>query len=227
MLYLDGMKIAPIAKQLGVSRQTLTVWKKEGFPIEITGGKTWEEFREFDRAETMQVYQAKAAERATESSLEFFETAKKDVMALFEVARGRLMDGEGVLNFSDVDKLLNVYIRLDNQAADRVLWMQDIMRKLFSVVVGRVKDERIVLQIRSDLMGLAAGEQRKMGSLPGQSELPTPAEMVMGEKVTDESENSDRQLIIPRDHSSHPDQPPSLQPPNPLTVSPTEKLRDA
>ena len=183
MLYLDDVSISKIATQMGISRQTLTTWKSDGFPIEITGGKTWEEFKEFERSRAMQLSQTRAAERAAESSLQFFETAKKDVMELFEQARTRLMAGEGNLNFSDIDKLLNVYIRLDNQAADRVLWMQDIMRKLFSVVVGRVKDERIVLQIRSDLMGLAAGETRKMGSIPGQGELPTPAEMVLGEKV--------------------------------------------
>lgn len=208
MLYLDNGKIAPIAKVLTCSRQTLTSWAREGLPIEITGGKTWKEFRETERTRAMQLSQSRAAERATESSLEFFESAKADVKELFDNLRERLMSGEGEPNFSDVERLLNVFVRLDNQAADRVLWMQDVLRKVFQIVVGRVTDERLLLQIRGDLMGIGASETRKLGSIPGQNELPTPAEMV----TLDSSDLASteiattkiaKSLITPSEPSSH------------------------
>lgn len=183
MLFLDDVSITDIAKQMDTSRQSVTKWKKLGLPEEITGGRDWEEFRQSERADHTRRAMVRAKEEETESSLEFFEKAKEDVRALFEEARSRLMAGEGKLNFSDVERLLNIFIRLDNHAADRVLWMQDVMSKMIRCVDNRVKDERIFLQVRNDFIQIAAGEQKKLGPIPAVVELPSPAEIVLGKEA--------------------------------------------
>lgn len=176
MAYLDGKKIAPLAKEMGCSRQTLTTWKREGLPIEITGGKNWDEFKAQERSREVEVFQARAAERANQESLEFFESAKADVKSLYGMVHARLMGGEGVISPADIDKLLTTYIRLDNQASDRIIWMQDMMRKLFTIVMTRVSDERELLQIRTDMMQLSSDETRKLGQVPNQKALPKPGD---------------------------------------------------
>jgi hypothetical protein len=185
MAFMDGKKIAPLAKEMGCSRQTLTTWKRDGLPIEITGGKNWDEYVIQERSRDLEKFQARAADRANQESLEFFETAKADVKVLFDTLKARLLDKEGIPSYADVDRLLTTFIRLDNQASDRVIWMQDMMRKLFTIVMTRVEDDRTLTQIRTDMMQLSVNETRKLGLIPNQKELPKPGDFVKPENAED------------------------------------------
>lgn len=182
-LFMDGSSISEIHRVMGIARKTLIEWKKKGLPVVLTGGKNWKKFSEGVRAHTQKAALVKQAVAVQKSSLDFLTQAKDDVQELFDSLKHQLMDeGADKLSFGDIEKLLNIFIRLDNQAADKIIWQQDAMRKIFAVVINRVKDERIVLQIRNDLIGIAANEQQQIGDIPGKEMLPTPVEMVIAEE---------------------------------------------
>lgn len=181
-LFLDNTSMSKISRMMNVSRQTLNTWAKKGSPEFMSGGKDWKSFREESRAADETKAIVRRAVTLQKTSLDFLEQTKSDVQELFYNLKAELLaEGADKLSYGDIEKLLNIFIRLDNQGADKVIWQQDQLRKIFTVVMNRVKDERIVLQIRNDLIGLAAAEQKKLGDIPGKEFLPTPAEMVQAD----------------------------------------------
>jgi len=182
-MWLDGDSISKIAKQHKISRPTLQKWKAQGEPLSITGGLSWEEFRETDRAEQTAKALARRSEQTASDSLDFFKKAKGDIQDLYTEMHRRLMSGEGKVSFADAEKLLNIFIRLDNQGADRVIWMQDVMTKIIRAVAGVVQDERMLLMIKNEMVAIAAGERKKLGNIPGAEHLPTPAEIALEQET--------------------------------------------
>ena len=179
-LFLDGETISEISRMMGVSRQTLDTWSKAGHPTFMSGGRDWKTFREENRADVQTRAIVKQAVSIQKSSLDFLESTKKDVQTLFHSLKAELLaEGAEKRSYADIEKLLNIFIRLDNQGAEKIIWQQDQLRKMFTVILNRVKDERIVLQIRNDMIGIAAAEQKKLGDVPGKEFLPTPVEMVV------------------------------------------------
>ena len=184
-LFLDGETISEISRMMNVSRQTLDTWSKAGLPTFMSGGKDWKTFREDSRADMQTRAIVKQAVSIQKSSLDFLESTKADVQHLFYALKAELLEsGADKLSYGDIEKLLNIFIRLDNQGAEKIIWQQDQLRKIYSVVLNRVKDERLVLQIRNDLIGIAAVEQKKLGDVPGKEFLPSPVEMVVEDEET-------------------------------------------
>ena len=184
-MYMDGFPLTEISATTGISRVTLTKWKKRGLPVYLSGGVTWDDFRERHNADIQQKAIVKRSVQVQKSSLDFLEQTKNDVQSLFENLKTELIqNGADKLSYGDIEKLLNIFIRLDNQGAEKILWQQNELRKIFAVVLHRVKDERVVLQIRNDLIGIAAAEQQKMGDMPGKEFLPTPVDMVVVDEET-------------------------------------------
>ena len=201
MLFMDDTSISEISRLMNISRQTLDTWSKRGWPEALSGGMDWKSFRTKNRADVQTRAIVKQSVRLQESSLDFLDTAKSDVKDLFDSLREQLFSkGADKANYGDIEKLLNIFIRLDNQGAEKILWQQNALRQIFTVVLNRVKDERIVLQIKNDMIGLAAAEQKKLGDMPGKEFLPTPVDMVV--------EDSDTLLLLDKiDSVSSPDTP--------------------
>ena len=176
MWYMEGISAGKIGDRLRVTRNTIQNWKKAGLPHAMTGGLNWDDFIEAEKKREHAAVVSRAKEQLDKTSIEFLAGAKQDVMQLFEVAKSRLLDGEGELRYSDVEKLLTLFIRLDNQSADRIVWMQNFLRKVVRALYSRVKDERTLKLIESDLVGIAAEEQQKMGPIPNATALPSPAD---------------------------------------------------
>lgn len=179
LLYAESRNLAATSKTMAISRPTLTDWKKNGYPVEITGGDDWDTYLERKDREDTRSAILKANEEGAKETSAFLKQARVDVQLLFENARDRLMKGKGLVSFSDVQALLGMYIKLDNQGADRILWMQEMMTKLFKIVAKYEKDEMVLFQIRNDMVAIAAGENRKLGDRPNQAGLPSPVEVAL------------------------------------------------
>lgn len=178
-LYEQGESLSAISRRRGMpSRETLNNWKKDGTPVEITGGVPWDEYVDARRKADAQATRDRAVISTEETTLTFLENAKNDVARLFEELRKRLATGEGEAKFADIEKLLNVYIRLDNSKANQLMWMQSVVRRLVQIVVRRVKDPNAVQLIQADLIALQEAEEKSLGEIAERENYSLPAEVV-------------------------------------------------
>lgn len=171
----EGVSKTQIAQRLKVARGTVEKWSREGTPDKLTGGLPWKEAVEKERLDLVMAANAKAAEIGEQETLDFLKTARADMMKLHHAITARILAGEGEIKASDIEKIIMMFLRLDGQGTERVLWMHNIMRQVVRAVWMHVKDERIRTLIKSELIGIAAGEQEKLGPVPGSSDLPAPA----------------------------------------------------
>jgi hypothetical protein len=155
------------AEETGISRQTIVRWAKEGIPEEVTGGKTWTEHWEARDRDRLAASKQRELEKSDEGAVNFFDQQQERVKKLLDTLFHRLEDEQGgeMVNARDFETLMDLYIKLDNQHAEKVRWMRGVALAMVNAVAEEV-DEATLLRVKSRLLSILNQEQQKMGPLP-------------------------------------------------------------
>jgi len=179
-LYEQEQNLSRIARMEHMpSRKTLHDWKTEGVPVELTGGLGWDEYVQQKEEQIARDVRERAIIRYEQDTIDFLDRAKDDVRALFDQLRDRLLAGAGEAKFGDIEKLLMMFMRLDNQNADRLMWQQTMIRRMLEIIVHRLRNHpNLIALIKSDFIALQETGEKEIGMIPNRDRHRLPAEVV-------------------------------------------------
>lgn len=190
--YEDGSSISAISRLSGMpSRDTLQRWKKSGEPVALTGGKDWDEHIESKKVVDLERSRVRHLQEFGEKATSFQAQALSDVKVAWTKLTTQIQDGRVQASYSDLEKLMNLFIRLDNQPADKLLWLQDKMRAILGIVMNRVSSQATIDLIKMDLLALESETRSKLGPIPGAETIPSGVEALSNDRMRDLIEPED------------------------------------
>lgn len=140
-LFLTDLTYNGVSEAMGgnPSPKTIMSWADKGLPEEMTGGKTWEEYK--DSLARRSVALVKKREEQLTKSPQFMAAVVEKVDDVLDVAYDRLLAGEARLNYADLDKLIRLRLMLSNTDQEKVEWMENTAAQMFKVAF-EIMDER-------------------------------------------------------------------------------------
>lgn len=170
-LFMGGMSKSKISRQHGMpTRQQIINWAKAGLPVEVTGGLNWDEYKKKTEKFELIEYQENRATQLRENNLDFIEQSRQDIKDIMDTLVIQLKAGDAEPRYSDLKELMQLYIRIDNQAADQISLMRTFSKKVLQIVAKHVTDERLRDLIRMEFNDLMVNEKEKMGDIPRAAE---------------------------------------------------------
>jgi hypothetical protein len=165
-----GRNISAVERQMGVSRPTLIGWKQSGYPVEVTDGRDWDMYLdEVDKAIVAEIKQREVLARIDDQRA-FVSSEKERVRKMLDKVYDRILGRDGELPVeikpADYDKLMRLYLMLDNQEQDKVLFMQNFIAKVIEIIADVVDEKQFAL-IKARFISMQQKERDKMPLLTG------------------------------------------------------------
>ena len=160
------------------SRVTLQAWKKAGHPKTMTKGVDWETYRlEQDDIKQKRVQ----VKRATEAN-DFLDEAQEAIKEVFRQIKISIDAGDFEAKPADLEKMLKLYLTLDQREQEQQVWMQTVMVKILTLIADVVSPEQFTL-IRQKFLDMERNESAKLNLVVdnGVPSLPTAEEMQSSE----------------------------------------------
>lgn len=134
-MFLNGMSFKEISAELDgrPSHQTLYNWSERGEPQSLTGGMDWFTYKQKVDESRLEVSRKRSLQRESEEGKAFIDEAKTMTENAFKKVYERIMEGTADVRGSDLDKMLRLYLLLDNQAAEQVAWMENFATQVFGM----------------------------------------------------------------------------------------------
>lgn len=152
------------------SYPTLLKYKREGHPKSVMDGLNWDQYADkLDRAK-LDRERTKSIEAASKDDRNFMENQKSRLMQMMDQVFHKVMADQTEVSINDFNRMMDLYIKLDNQAADRIEWMRKKMRLMVKVVRRHVNDEQFE-GIKMDLMDEEAKAIEQHGDIPNKEKL--------------------------------------------------------
>ena len=123
------------------SRISLIKWKKSGKPITITGGKTWDDY--LDQKTEQMVHRANVQRAQQHGS--FLDEALDGIEHAFRVIKAKIDAGDFEAKPADLEKMVKLYMQLDQRDQDQQNWMHDVMIKLLTIISDVVTLEQFTV----------------------------------------------------------------------------------
>jgi hypothetical protein len=122
--------------------QTLYNWAEAGEPKSETGGLSWHEYRDRMLEKQIQHSREKSLVRESESEKAFLDRAKDMTREAFTTVYHRILDGSADVRGSDLDKMMRLYLLLDNQAAEQINWMEHFATQVFGIAFEVMNEQQ-------------------------------------------------------------------------------------
>lgn len=148
------------------SRPIIVKWAKEGHPHSLTKGLSWDEFKKARSAAVVAKYREARVARNQDENLDMIESMREDVKNVLEGLVGKLSAGDFEAKPADLEKLITLYMKLDNDAADKITWMNHVASQLIQAAAEVVTDDRLRDLMRLKFIEIMEKERDRMGVIP-------------------------------------------------------------
>lgn len=175
--YEVNRNLSDTARTLKIGRTTLHRWKTSGVPQSITGGLDWDQYIEQKDRAVVKKATEETAVRVNRDAINFIEESKLDLGEIIEKLKTDLLAGYAKPTFGDYEKLLMMYLRLDNQANDRVLWQRAFIRDVIRAVIKRYGKTSELDLLKLDI-ATAVETSFKNLAVANPQELPAPEDQI-------------------------------------------------
>lgn len=164
-LYLADESVSAIARRCGVSRKTVYNHINEGT---LTDGINWKTYKEELEAKQISIAKERSLRKAADEAEEFYTRAQDDVYQIYEQIVAQLKNGTVKFDVNDLNTLIKLSAMLDNQGADKMAWMEGVMRQIFEVAI-EIMNDRQFAQFKNKMKMLHMREQKKLGDVTNAS----------------------------------------------------------
>jgi hypothetical protein len=139
-----------IREEFGVTLSVPTIyrWAKEGIG---SNGVPWDDVRS-----------ARRAVQVRDDAEARLEELKEAAAEAIELLRSRLRSGKARASFSDLPKIAEFLLAVENVNEDKIQFMQDFTREVARVLIKYIKDARTLAAISTELDGLVADLTKKL-----------------------------------------------------------------
>lgn len=150
MVYKDTRNKAKVARDVGVSRQTIHRWANEGL---LTDGEEWDAY--LDRQEEMAMQMSKSQELAVRAEeVESYQDMVLPMIKKVVTKYTQYLQETGWQNLqpADLDKLLDRIARMENRGAELEKMHHDFMLRVMYVareLMGKADYELFVEKIKN------------------------------------------------------------------------------
>ena len=123
------------------SRVTLIKWKEAGHPKTITGGKSWDAYLDTKTEEMVHRARVKCAKQHDS----FLDEAISGIEEAFRVIKDKIDAGDFEAKPADLEKMVKLYMQLDQRDQDQQNWMHAVMIKLLTIISDVVSLEQFTV----------------------------------------------------------------------------------
>lgn len=145
--YLEHSDKAAAAEHVGVTRQTITAWAREGEPVTVTKGLSWDDY-------SRRLLSKKGVQEAIVKRETSYLTRAGSVINKAIDAIERAIEEERVeTRLSDLAQLLKMQAVIENNDKERKEWMDALMVEVLGVIGDVVTPQQFAV-IRTKLLNV-------------------------------------------------------------------------
>lgn len=163
---LTGRNMARTSRDTDISKPTLNKWRREGLPVEVTGGLHWDDY--LDDKESAQVQEMRLS--VVEEEREFIDAQRERTRQMLDKIYTAVMAGGAEIKPSDYSKILRDYMLLQNMDQEKSDFMQAFASRMIGIVAEILMQldggEPAFALFRSRVEQLMSRERESLDLLP-------------------------------------------------------------